>query len=191
MEESRKKESKKGWLLDKIYFFTPVVVTAMYFAISNYYGINMMDSVNFISLLSASISGISVIIGLFGVLLTNLISIRNESDMVQYFFRSVDKQYFGKTIRECITSGFLNLIVAAVLILNDVILPKLCYVLLYIWIYTAALFVIRSYRLISILVLLIINDDKNYEGKKDNQTVTGEEEEQLKSSMKRISTKRP
>lgn len=170
----------------KVLAFIPAILTVSYYFINRYYKVSVMDSDNFTCLLTAIISGVSIIIGLFGVLLTNLISIRRDSELVQYFFESVDKKYFDKSVRKCILSGFVNLFFSALLILNDVLFPKVGDVLLFFWIYTIVLFSIRSYRFISILISLIISDEKRYSGKKNNQTVTGDREKELISKIKKV-----
>lgn len=168
-----------------------LIGVCIFFVISNNNGISINESKNFDSLLSADIGAVAMIIGLFGVLFTSLVTLKNTSSVIRYFLDSVDKRYFIKAIKKCILVGLINIVISAVLMIYDILLTELVMVLIYIWLYTVFLFMADTYKFISILIELI-TDDRIIETKeKDNQVITGEKEELIEKIMNTRNNEKP
>ena len=136
-------------------------------------------SKGFSNLLSIIATFISVVIGLLGVLLTCLISIRDSSDMVKYFFEEGQGKVFQKGIRNCIRAGLFSLVATYVLMVQDILPVQFFSVVKYIWIVIVVYFSAMVYRFISILLELVMNNEELEGEKKDNQDVTGERQTKM------------
>ena len=163
-----------------VYIIITVVVLIIYYAISNYYGVKISDSKHFNELLSACISGVSILLGIFGVLFTCLISLKDTSIIIKQFFYIVDKRFFIKSIKRYILIGISNLIISAILLISDIILNT--DVLVYLWLFTILLYIMDSFRFINILMDLITEERNN----EDDEPITAERRKILKGKIENM-----
>lgn len=172
------KEIKFRWM--SLYpFILPIVAVFVMKTLETKYCFFIEMSKDFSNLLSIIATFISVVIGLLGVLLTCLLSIRDSSDMIKYFFEEGQGEAFQKGIRTCIRTGLFSLVVTCILILQDILPVQIFSLVKDIWVIAVVYFSAMIYRFISILLNLVMNNEKSEESKKNNQDVTGERLEKM------------
>ena len=156
-----------------------VIGTFLVMKFEKIYGVNIGTSEGFSDLLAMVVTFVSVVIGLLGVLLTCLISIRDTSKLVKFFFEKSKKNKFQNGIKQCILSGLLLVMATCALFIWDLFPGKLFALIKYSWVFLFVLFTSLIYRFISILISLVIDNGEREEGKKDNQIVTGERQAKM------------
>ena len=76
---------------------------------------SLLNSPNASDAFGAVITFASIIIGFVGVLLTAIVSIKRESELIQYFLAKADKKAFSRLISRNILSGIGVALISAVL----------------------------------------------------------------------------
>ncbi len=121
------------------------------------YGLEFWKAKYYSDMLTAIITFLSIIIGIFGILMPSVITAKEDrKGMVNYFFENADGEFFAKCIKRIISSGILSVIFICLLYLQDIIDGKI-----YIWIFRVSIFLILyfcfgSYRFIGIMLRLLI-----------------------------------
>lgn len=151
----------KGFVINNVYNISSLFLIILYYGISKIYNINIFSSRNLIALLSAFISGVSILIGVYGVLLTNFITFKKSSNAIDFFLKLADKNTLKKNMLRCVRNGIIDILLSLVLILNDVMSKNFFNILIYFWMYITLNFFMEIYNFIKILLKLIL-DDKNY-----------------------------
>ena len=140
-----------------------------FYALSPSEVISLLKAPNASDAFGAVITFASIIIGFVGVLLTAIVSIKRESELIQYFLAKADKKAFSRLISRNILSGIAVALVSAILFFSD----ELCVILtgrgltLYImsvvfcgWIFLLAYFVLSTYKLMQVLLTMLIRSDE-------------------------------
>ncbi len=152
----------------------PMAVTAGYLFAFLGYDFCFWNSENFGETLTSIITFVSIIISLFGVLLTILISAKDNSELIKYFLQKADKNAFIKAIKELILCGLSTVIVAAVLFGYDILNHNLVALLMAIGIFCLIRFSTLTYRFTNILLMLFVGEKKKIE-KKEGKTISDED----------------
>ena len=110
--------------------------------------------------LGAIITFTSIILGFVGVLLTSIVSIKKESEFVQYFFDNADKKYFCSVVSGNIFSGALLALVSVFMYFAESS-NLIGLSLQFAWIFLIFYFVLTTFRLMRwLLTLLCCSNDK-------------------------------
>jgi hypothetical protein len=165
--------TKKDRILDfwrSIYCWViPTLVCIIYVAIylltqikyNKWY--TLFESANLNNSLEAIITFISIVITFFGVLLPVLISVKDTSEMIKWFFEVADKEYFINSMKKVFLSGFATIFVSCLLFFYDVFAKWFSFAVSIGLIWMLLYFIASSYRFISILLsLLFKNKDTGY-----------------------------
>ncbi len=142
------------------------------------------DSANFTSMLESIITFVSIIIGVFGFLLPILIASKDKFALVKYFIKSIDKKAFSFNLRMIIVSGFSVVFVTCMLFFFDIFSEWFMQVLILIWIWLLFYFMLSSYRFISLLIRLFL-EEKQEPRKKQLEPMNDLEMQNLKAKIKK------
>ena len=121
------------------------------------YHLNFWEATYYSDMLTAIITFLSIIIGIYGILIPAVISAKEgKESIVSYFFQNADGKFFAECIRKIISSGILSVIGICLLYMHDVLSEKI-----YIWIFRISIFLILyvclgSYRFIGIMLGLLV-----------------------------------
>ena len=143
----------------------PVVATVAFFLSYYLADIKVWESEHFSDTLSSIITFVSIIISFFGVLLTLLITAKEQSELIQFFLDSADKDAFVASIKRLIMFGLLTVIVAACSFLWDIMPDKIIVFTLCLVVFSLIKFTTLTYRFTNILLLLFIRDKKEFKKK--------------------------
>ena len=143
-------------------YIIPVVGIVLYGIMCWKFEFKVHESEYFSDTLSAVITFVSIIISFFGVLLTILVSVKEQSEVINYFLDSIDRDDFVSSIKRLIVFGLLTVVFAAVLFLNDIIANIIVIGLSLVTVYTLLRFTTLTYRFTNILLMLFIKDKKEY-----------------------------
>lgn len=144
----------------------PVVAVIIYLCCYCRLGIVIWTSEKFSDTLNSMITFVSIIISFFGVLLTMLITAKEHSKMIKYFFDSADKAFFSASIRRLIVHGLLTVIFSAILYMNDIMADNIILFFMCCEIFSLIKFATLTYRFTNILLMLLIKDFEGNEGRK-------------------------
>lgn len=142
------------------------------------------ESENFTSMLEAIISFASLIIGVFGFLLPILITSKKEITLAKYFIDNIDKKAFSFNLRMIIVSGFIVVFISCILFLFDIFSEWFKQGIILLWIWWLFYFVSNSYRFVSLIIRLFL-EEKNEVKKEVWEPMDSDEEENLKESIRR------
>ncbi len=118
-------------------------------------------------MLTAIITFLSIIIGIFGILIPTVISAKeDDKSIANYFFQNADGVFFAKSIRKLISSGILSVICVCLLYLQDILNEKI-----YVWVFRISVFFtlyfcFGSYRFIGIMLGLLVGSESKKDAKK-------------------------
>lgn len=118
------------------------------------------DSKNFTSMLESIITFVSIIIGVFGFLLPILIASKDKFALVKYFIKSIDKTAFSFNLRMIIVGGFATVFISCMLFFFDIFSEWFKQSLIMMWIWLLFYFMLSSYRFISLLIRLFLEEKK-------------------------------
>mgnify|MGYP006903549414 CR=1 FL=1 len=142
------------------------------------------ESENFTSMLEAIISFASLIIGVFGFLLPIFITSKKEFTLAKYFIDNIDKKAFSFNLRMIIVSGFIVVFISCILFLSDIFSEWFKQGIILLWIWWLFYFASNSYRFVSLIIRLFL-EDKNEVKKEIWEPIDSNEEEKLKESIRR------
>lgn len=113
-------------------------------------------------MLTAIITFLSIIIGIFGILIPAVLSAKGEKNsMASYFFDRADNISFAKSIKSIFSSGIITILMICILYLKDIAGRK-CYIyFLGITVFFLIYFCCNAYRFIGIMIDLLIRRKKN------------------------------
>lgn len=121
----------------------------------------------------------SIIIGFIGAVIPVILSMKNESKLVQYVFDRDKEGLFKKYISETIGYGLIDACISLSIYTRDVIANKcILKILNFLFIYLLLLFLLATYRGMSCMLKLIFSNDKNI-----HEDVSGALNDSDKSSL--------
>lgn len=138
-------------------------------------------------MLTALITVQSIIISVFGILIPSLVSIKDESGLIKYFFENADIEDFVKRMKKTILSGISDIFLICILYAYDVLPIKIYVAIGVLCLFVLLYFYCGSYRYVSILLKLLIVKKKEYKGKEFKKKLTDQEIEKLNQKLNKIS----
>lgn len=123
---------------------------------------NPIKSKQIDSLVEGIVTLDSIIIGFIGAIIPVILSMKNESKLVQYVFDRDKDGLFKKYISETIGYGLIDACVSLSIYTRDVI-ENTCIlkILDFLFIYLLLLFLLSTYRGMACMLKLIFSNDKN------------------------------
>lgn len=126
------------------------------------YDLKIWDATNYADMLTAIITFLSIVIGIFGILIPMIVSAKNEKNsMAEYFFEKADIKYFTKCMKSIFSSGMLSLICVCILYLEDIVEEVFLKWFLSFTVCSFVYFCCNAYRFIGIMINLLIRRRKN------------------------------
>ncbi len=123
---------------------------------------NPIKSKQIDSLVEGIVTLDSIIIGFIGAVIPVILSMKNESKLVQYVFDRDKEGLFKKYISETIGYGLIDACISLSIYTRDVIANKcILKILNFLFIYLLLLFLLATYRGMSCMLKLIFSNDKN------------------------------
>lgn len=123
---------------------------------------NTIESKQIDSLVEGIVTLDSIIIGFIGAIIPVILSMKNESKLVQYVFERDKDGLFKKYISETIGYGLIDACISLSIYTRDVIGNKcVLKILNFLFIYLLLLFLLATYRGMSCMLKLIFSNDKN------------------------------
>jgi len=162
--------------------FIPFAVTILYSIAYIKYDFKVYKSDNFPETLTALITFVSIIISFFGVLLTMLISIKETSELVRFFLKTVEKRDFASSIKRLVMWGLFTVMMAIILFMADILPEKVIVPVTIITTYSLIRFTALTYRFTNILLSLFINDKKNLK-KAEGEKILDSRKKKLDESL--------
>ncbi len=177
------------------YTFYPLVFSAIT-AIVLYWGLTPLEILSLLAAdgmegaLGAIITFTSIIVGFIGVLLTSIVSVKRESELIQYFLSSVSKKAFTRLVSCNILSGIGTALSSAVLfcaeeiyciLLRRSVDPRIICVMFCVWAFLITYFVLSIYKLIKILLTMLIRSDEKREKLEDPNSLSDEAAKALRA----------
>lgn len=142
------------------------------------------ESQNFINMLESVITFVSIIIGVFGFLLPILITSKDKFVLVKYFLSNIDKTSFSFHLRMIIVGGFATVFFTCMLFFADIFSEWFKQIMIVIWIWLLLYFMLNSYRFISLLIRLFLEEKKEPKKEKINP-IDEADEDKLKELIKK------
>lgn len=140
---------------------------------------NPIKSKQIDSLVEGIVTLDSIIIGFIGAVIPVILSMKNESKLVQYVFDRDKEGLFKKYISETIGYGLIDACISLSIYTRDVIANKcILKILDFLFIYLLLLFLLATYRGMSCMLKLIFSNDKNI-----HEEVSGALNDSDKSSL--------
>lgn len=140
---------------------------------------NPIESKQVDSLVEGIVTLDSIIIGFIGAVIPVILSMKNESKLVQYVFDRDKEGLFKKYISETIGYGLIDACISLSIYTRDVIANKcILKILNFLFIYLLLLFLLATYRGMSCMLKLIFSNDKNIQ-----EEVSGALNDSDKSSL--------
>lgn len=164
-------------IIERTYpFMAPIPVTA----VLKVFKINFIGSANLNDALEAIITVSSLIIGFLGAVLPVIMSMKNDSKIVQYVFERDKDKLFLKYIKGTLLTGILIISITVIVYFRDQYQDTFLYKnVMYLLAYALMSFLLCTYRCLDNMLNLIFasdeslrNDDKFYE--KSDREITFE-----------------
>lgn len=176
---------KDIWIL-KYHIIIPIIVTGVGTFVCWKYKIYFWDSEYYGDMLTAIITFLSIVISVFGVLIPTVFS--SKSKWIKFFIENIDIPYFVSSVKNVIISGISEVIIVCILYAYDV-LPSniyeiICVVSLFLLIY----FLCGSYKYISLMLRLILEEKEPVKGKKYKKQVSDDERHKINDMLKNGNT---
>lgn len=112
----------------------------------------------------------SIIIGFIGAIIPVVLSMKNESKLVQYVFARDKDGLFKKYLSSTIAVGLIDVCVSLLVYLRDIILSeKTIFVLRTLFIFFFILFMLCTFRSMSCMLKLIFSNDEKMENDVSNK----------------------
>lgn len=157
----------------------PHIIAIAITSILTFISFNPIESKQIDSLVEGIVTLDSIIIGFMGAIIPVILSMKNESKLVQYVFNRDKEGLFKKYISETIGYGLLDACVSLSIYTRDVIENKyILKILSFLFIYLLLLFLLATYRGMSCMLKLIFSNDKNIQ-----EEVSGALNDSDKSSL--------
>lgn len=123
---------------------------------------NPLNSCGIDSLIEGIVTLDSIIIGFMGAIIPVILSMKNESKLVQYVFEKDEQGLFKKYISETVGYGFFDVSVSLAIYLRDIMTQKYVKeIIKVLFLYGFFLFILSTYRSMAcMLKLLFARDDK-------------------------------
>lgn len=135
--------------------------------ISLYFGFSIciFESKNVSKIFELTVTFVSILLGFLGVLLSVVLSSIKEKNIIQYFFKTVDRKAFQSKLLGNVVLGIVLIIVSLLLIVHDKFDVLVLDILWVIWIFLLILFSgmeISFYHLFLKMLIYSADIDESY-----------------------------
>jgi len=144
---------------------------------------------NFEKILDVVITFVSIILGFLGVLMSILLTLR-DTKLLEEIFKKIDQNLFKGYFSKSIIDGFL-LVILSLLFFFPTLTSKISSFntkvnfLLLIWIFSLLYFIISSYRIIDIMMVLIFKEHNFIDKKQELETLSDEKIKKLNKNLRK------
>lgn len=145
----------------------------------------IQDSECFVNLLESFVTFMSIVLSVFGFLIPSMISAKEKSDTMNYFFRYVDMRLFAKRLKNIVANGLVIIFITCILFLSDIFSTEICNTIILVWIWLVFYFMCCSYRYISVIINILLVEKKKFIQEVVNE-VSEEEKQILNEKLPRI-----
>lgn len=174
-------------LYDNWHFIISIVIDIVVIVIVKYYKIQFWKANYYSDMLTAMITFVSIIISIFGVLMPTVFTGNNK--MADYFKRNADIAYFSKSVKYIVICGFGSIGCICLMYLYDVI-PKSIFIgVCILGTFSLCAFLLGAYRYLGIMLRLLIEDKKEYNGKGYKKQSSEQERRKLNDTLKKQNSK--
>lgn len=160
-------------------YFLPSLLILPYI----YFKIDILQSTNFDGVLESIITFVSITMGLFGVLIANIIGTKERSKMLIYFFETANQKVFVNSLKYNIMVGLLVILISSILLMKD-ILGAYSSIIVRVWIWVLLSYILSTYRFMGIMLSLLITTKKD-DYKQEDKIVTGIKRQELNEKLKK------
>lgn len=140
--------------------------------------INPFQSENINEVVNGIVTLDSIIIGFIGAIIPVVLSMKNESKLVQYVFAKDKDGLFKKYLYSTIAVGLIDVCVSLLVYLRDIIFSeKAIFVLRALFIFFFILFMLCTFRSMSCMLKLIFSNDAKMENEVSNKLESNKKKE--------------
>lgn len=175
------KNIKDAWIL-KYHVIIPIIVAGVGIFACWKYKIYLWDSKYYGDMLTAVITFLSIVISVFGVLIPTVFS--SKSKLVVYFINNIDRRYFISSIKNVIISGISEVIIICMLYAYDVIPSNVYTIICSVSLFLLMYFLCGSYKYISLMLRLVLEENEPIRGKKYKKQVSDDERREINNILK-------
>lgn len=129
----------------------PFAVSALCIALKEIFHVDVFTSKNLSDALNGTITSVSIILSLFGVMLTLLAEAKSSSRLVKYVFDTIDVKDFVFQLKKCIMVGVLSIALSTILYFIEIEGRLFVYVFAA-WLGVFCSLLCRTYRFMSLIV---------------------------------------
>lgn len=167
-----------------------IIATMVIISVERKCKIQFWNAQNFADMLTALITFLSIVLGIYSFLIPSFVSAKEE-EKIKNFLANADMDLFVKNIKRIFIEGIITLICICFLFLSDIINAAIYVKIMYISVFFMTMFCCRSYRFIGIIIDLLIetkkgtskSSDGTLGGKKYNNKVNESEKERIDQKL--------
>lgn len=146
-----------AYWIERLY---PLILSGALTFVLNKINIDPFQSKNINEVVNGIVTLESIIIGFIGAIIPVILSMKNESKLVQYVFAKDEDGLFKKYLSSTIAVGLMDVCVSLLVYLRDIILTeKAMFALRICFIYFFFLFMFCTFRSMSCMLKLIFAND--------------------------------
>lgn len=170
------------WWREKYSFYIPTTVSLLYLLVYACLNVEISDSSNLPDALIGIITAVSIMTGLLSTLFGSIVQKRGKDDAVDYFFKNVDRIKLVQTLRNCVFSGFLSILLSCAMFFEDTVSNRVIFAFATAgWMWVLIRYFALSYRFSSVFISLILAEKKPMDKKK---AVGRVDDDELKKKIK-------
>lgn len=145
----------------------------------------IQESTNFDGMLEALVTFMSIILSVFGFLIPSFLSGKGESKAITYFLKYADMRIFSAKLKNVVAIGLIDTFFTCILFLRDIFSDVISNILIGVWLWLLFFFMCNSYRFISLMINLLVEEKEEFVQKAANE-VDEKVKEQLDSTIRKI-----
>ena len=180
---NRIREYIKNGILEKWHFILSVVFTLIVWILFKKCKIHFWDAHYYNDMLTALITFVSSVISIFGILIPTVFT--GNSGMINYFKKNADISYFRKSIKTVIVSGFGSIGCICFMYLYDKVPMNVFRVDCILGLFFLLVFMLGSYKYLSIMLRLLVEDKEQYTGKEYKKQSSERDRHELNDMLKK------
>lgn len=172
------------WIL-YYHIFIPILVTISGVFICRKYKIYLWNAEYYNDMLTAIITFLSIILSVFGILIPTVFVNKKENGLVKFFMDNADIKYFVNSVKRIMLGGIFDVFFVCILYSYDVIPRQVYIVIMIICLGILLYFLCGSYKYLSLLLRLVLEDGKPYTGKTYNNEISQEKRNEINEMLER------
>lgn len=178
---------KNGIQILRFYYhiYIPLLITFFIVYICKKYKIYIWKATNYSDMLTAVITFLSIIISVYGILIPTVFMNKEDNNLISFFVKNADIKYFVQNIKRVMISGIVDILFICALYCHDVFPKAFYYAIAIASLYTLLFFLCGSYRYLSIMLRLIMENITPYKGKKYKNHVSTEQQNKINKMLRK------